>query len=62
MSALLKWLRSHWISEGEVRTEAWVLGIRQGRVLEGARSELNTPHLSVHRTILLKAVIRMHGR
>lgn len=52
-------VRSQWISPSEVRSEAWALGGRhQGRVLEGAQSELRTGGISVRRTILLRAVIR----
>ncbi len=52
-------LARHWIAPHEVRAESWALGGRhQGRVLEGARSELRIPGLPLRRAILLKAVIR----
>ena len=51
--------RSQWISSSEIRAEVWALGGRhQGRVLEGARSELEAGGISVRRSVLLKAVIR----
>ncbi|MDR3507523.1 MAG: hypothetical protein P4L64_06455 [Caulobacteraceae bacterium] len=43
----------------EVRPQAWGLGCRHGgRVLEGAREELNAPDITARRAVLLKAVIR----
>lgn len=63
LDRLLRPFRSHWISPAEVRAESWALGCRhQGRVLEGARSELQAGDNSVRRVVLLKAVVRsLHG-
>ncbi len=58
---LVKSVRSQWVSPAEVRAETWALGCRhQGRVLEGAQSELKETDLSVRRTVLLKAVVRSY--
>jgi len=55
----LKSFRSQWVSPAEVRAETWALGCRhQGRVLEGAQTELKGSDLSVRRIVLLKAVVR----
>ena len=63
LSALLDSLRSHWIDPSEIRAETWSLGNRHhGEVLKGARSELQTPNITVRRAILLKAVIRSLAR
>lgn len=63
LTALLAFLRSHWIPEAEVRAEAWALGGRHlGRVVEGARAELKTGTVPLRRAILLKAVIRSRAR
>ena len=65
-SVVARWfagLRSSWIAPQEVRAEAWALGGRhQGRVLEGARSELAMSGLTLRRSVLLKAVIRAQDR
>lgn len=59
LAALLKSVRSRWISPAEIRAETWALGARhRGDVLEGARIELNETGISSRRSILLKAVIR----
>lgn len=51
-------LRASWIAPGEVRAEMWALGGRHGgRVVEGARSELKAPGVTLRRSVLLKAVI-----
>ena len=56
-------LKALWIAPAEVRAEAWALGVRHGgRVVEGAREESREPGLTIRRAILLKAVIREHGR
>ncbi len=56
---IVKSFSSRRVSPAEVRAETWALGCRhQGRVLEGARSELTAANLSVHRTMLLKAIVR----
>jgi hypothetical protein len=63
LQSIVARLRSYWISEQEIRAEAWALGGRHhGQVLEGARSESRAPGLSFRRAILLKAVIRSHLR
>lgn len=50
------------IQPQEVRAEAWALGGRHmGRVIEGARSELEAPGLPARRADLLRAVIRSLG-
>ena len=55
----LAWLQSHWITPREIRAEVWALGGRhRGKVLEGARLEAKSPHISARRSILLRAVIR----
>jgi hypothetical protein len=52
-------LRGQWIDPQEIRAETWALGGRHmGRVVEGAREELDAPGLPVRRIVLLKAVIR----
>ena len=62
ISRLSERLRSSWIPPKEVRAEVWNLGCRhQGRVVEGARSELSTHGLPVRRAVLLKAAIRAQG-
>jgi hypothetical protein len=56
-------LRALWVPPEEVRAETWAIGARHGgRVAEGAREEGRAPGLSFRRAILLKAVIREHGR
>jgi hypothetical protein len=56
---MLNSLRASWIPEAEIRAETWALGGRhRGEVVEGARSELKAPGISVRRAILLRAVIR----
>ena len=56
-------LRALWIPPEEVRAETWAMGVRHGgRVAEGAQVEGRAPGLSFRRAILLKAVIREHGR
>jgi hypothetical protein len=47
------------VSEREIRAETFFLGNRhQGRVVEGARLELDSPDLDPQRAALLRAVIR----
>jgi hypothetical protein len=59
LRALLNSLRSQWIPEAEIRAEVWALGGRhRGEVVEGARSELKAPGITVRRSMLLLAVIR----
>ena len=56
-------LTACWIAPAEVRAETWAIGTRHGgRVVEGAREESRALGLSFRRAILLKAVIREHGR
>lgn len=56
-------LTALWVAPAEVRAETWALGVRHGgRVVEGAREEGRAAGLSFRRAILLKAVIREHGR
>jgi len=56
---VVRTLRSQGVTPAEVRAETWALGCRhQGRVLEGAQSELKAADLSVRRIVLLKAVVR----
>lgn len=58
-AALLESAGIHQVSAQEIRAEAFFLGNRhQGRVVEGARLELDTPDLAPHRAVLLRAVIR----
>lgn len=52
-------LRAQWIPPSEVCAETWALGARhQGRIMDGARSELAQGDLSIRQRVLLKAVIR----
>ena len=47
------------VPPSEVRTEVWALGGRYaGRVAEGARKELASPHLSLRQAVLLCFMIR----
>jgi hypothetical protein len=56
-------LKALWIPTAEVRAETWAIGVRhRGQVVEGARQEGRAAGLSFRRAILLKAVIREHGR
>jgi hypothetical protein len=58
-AALLTSVGIHQVSAREIRAEAFFLGGRyQGRVVEGARLELEAPDLARHRAVLLRAVIR----
>jgi hypothetical protein len=58
-SERLRRVRSYWISQHDVRAEAFALGNRHhGHVLEGAAEELKASNLPFRRAILLKAVIR----
>ena len=58
-TALLQLIGIHHISAQEIRAETLFLGNRhQGRIVEGARLELNSPEISAHRVALLRAVIR----
>lgn len=55
----IRWLYAQWIPRSEVRAEIWALGCRHGgEALQGARTELSAPGLSVRRKVLLKTVIR----
>lgn len=59
VAGLLAQLRALWITQPQIRAEAWALGGRhRGRVLEGARAEAKAPRISFRRAILLRAVIR----
>lgn len=63
LTAGLARLTALWVAPAEVRAETWALGVRHGgRVIEGAREEGRAAGLSFRRAILLKAVIRAHGR
>ena len=63
LTRVLARLAASWIAPAEVRAESWAIGARHGgRVAEGAREEGQAPGLSFRRAILLKAVIREHGR
>ncbi len=56
-------LKALWIPPSEVFAETWAIGARyDGRVVEGALQEGRAAGLSFRRAILLKAVIREHGR
>jgi hypothetical protein len=56
-------LAARWVAPAEVRAETWALGARHaGRVIEGARAEGRAAGLSFRRAVLLKAVVREHGR
>lgn len=56
-------LRALWIPPAEVRAEMWAIGVRHGgRVVEGAREESRATGVTFRRAILLRAVIREHGR
>lgn len=58
-TALLELIGIHQITAQEIRAETLFLGNRhQGRIIEGARLELEAPELSTHRAALLRAVIR----
>jgi len=58
------WLRGRSVSEAEVRTEIWHLGVRHlGWPLEGALDELKADGLSSERALLLQACVRkLRGR
>jgi hypothetical protein len=63
LTRVLERLAASWIAPAEVRAESWAVGARHGgRVVEGAREEGQAIGLSFRRAILLKAVIREHGR
>jgi hypothetical protein len=63
LTRVLARVAANWIAPAEVRAETWAIGARHGgRVVEGAREEGRAPGLSFRRAILLKAVIREHGR
>ena len=56
-------LKGLWVPPEEVRAETWAIGARHGgRVVEGAREEGRATGVGFRRAILLKAVIREHGR
>lgn len=56
-------LKALWVPPEEVRAETWAIGARYGgRVVEGAREEGRATGVRFRRAILLKAVIREHGR
>ena len=56
---LLETIGIHQVSAREIRAESFFLGNRhKGRVVEGARLELQAPDLDPHRAMLLRAVIR----
>ncbi|CAN5166656.1 hypothetical protein BH10PSE4_BH10PSE4_18750 [soil metagenome] len=58
-SALLESMGIHQVSAREIRAEAFFLGNRhKGRIVEGARLELEAPNLTSQRATLLRAVIR----
>lgn len=58
-STLLDRLRPGGVSAQDVRAEAWALGARHmGKVVEGARLELESPGLTASRAALLRAVIK----
>ena len=58
-SALLQSVGIHQVSAREIRAEAFFLGNRhKGRIVEGARLELQAGNLAAHRAVLLRAVIR----
>jgi hypothetical protein len=58
-TALLELIGIHHITAQEVRAETLFLGSRhQGRIVEGARLELEAPEISAYRVALLRAVIR----
>jgi hypothetical protein len=62
-SEQLKRLRSYWITQHDIRAEAFALGSRHhGQVLEGAAEELKASNLPFRRAILLRAVIRSRAR
>jgi hypothetical protein len=56
---LLSWLRSTSVSEADVRSEVWKLGVRhRGSAYEGALEELKDGTLSAQRADLLRACVR----
>jgi hypothetical protein len=58
-AGLLKSIGIHQVTAREIRAEAFFLGNRhKGRIVEGARLELEAPDLEPHRAVLLRAVIR----
>lgn len=63
LTGVLARLAALWIPLAEVRAEMWAIGVRhRGRVADGAREEARALGLSFRRAVLLKAVIREHGR
>ncbi|MDB5467338.1 MAG: hypothetical protein JWQ46_2100 [Phenylobacterium sp.] len=56
---ILSWLRTASVSDADVRSEVWLLGVRHhGFALEGAQQELKAQGVSFERAELLRACIR----
>jgi len=63
MFQLMDWVKSHFVTERDLRAAAWALGSRhRGEIGAGAKAEIRLPDRSSAQRAVLRAVIRDEAR
>ena len=63
MFQLMDWVKSHFVTERDLRATAWALGSRhRGEIGAGAKAEIRLPEKSSSQRAVLRAVIRDEAR